>query len=123
MGPPPTSRSLMYRTECSSAPCAAPTHIDALPQRSWLRWASSTLNASVDDGSPARRTSSSRTSTPSKAISDSVAAWMPMPRCRPVSETPSRSMGTTTAPIPLAPSPPGQRHHTSTPAATWARVE
>ena len=95
----------------------------ALPHRSWLRWESSSLNGSLEDGSPATSTSSSVIATPSKAISDSVAAWMPIPLCRPVSATPSRSMGTTTAPMPLAPSPPGHRHQTSTPAAAWPSVE
>ena len=37
-GLPPITRSFMYRTAYSSAPWAAPTHIAALPQRSWLRW-------------------------------------------------------------------------------------
>ncbi len=86
----------------------------AFPHRSWLRWESSSLNGSGEDGSPATRMSSSVMATPSKAISDSVAAWIPIPWCRPVSSTPARSMGTITAPIPRAPSPPGHRHHTST---------
>ncbi len=81
------------------------------------------MNGSPDDGSPATRMSSSVMATPSKAISDSVAAWIPMPRCRPTRETPSRSMGTMTAPIPRAPSPPGHRHHTSTAEAAWPSVE
>ena len=98
-------------------------HIDALPQRSWFRCDSSTLKASVLDGSPATSTSSAVISTPSKASSASVAAWIPIPLCRPVTEIPSRSVGTTTAPMPLAPSPPGQRHHTSTPWATSPIVE
>ena len=80
IGLPPTTRSFMYRTECSNAPWAAPTHMAALPHRSWLRWARRTLNASVEAGSPANSTSSSVTATSSKAISDSVAAWIPMPR-------------------------------------------
>ena len=116
-------RSFMYRTACSSAPCAAPTHIDALPQRSWFRCDSSTLKASVFAGSPANKVSSGVISTPSKASSASVAAWIPMPLWRPVTETPSRSVGTMTAPMPLAPSPPGQRHQTSTPWATSPSVE
>ena len=74
-------------------------------------------------GSPAISTSSSRISTPSNANSASVAAWIPIPLCRPVTDTPSRSVGTITAPIPFAPSPPGQRHHTSTPSATSPSVE
>ena len=46
-----------------------------------------------------------------------------MPECLPVMLTPSRSIGTITAPMPLAPDPPGQRAHTSTPAAAWPSVE
>ena len=97
--------------------------MEALPQRSWLRCDSSTLKAEVSEGLPARRMSSSVISTPSKASSASVAAWIPMPLWRPVIDTPSRSVGTMTAPMPLAPSPPGQRHQTSTPWATSPSVE
>ncbi len=79
MGRPSTSRSFMYRTACSSAPWAAPTHMAAFPHRSWLRWPSSTLKASVVSGTPATRMSSSPMDTPSNATSASVAAWIPMP--------------------------------------------
>ena len=37
----------MYCTAYSSAPCAAPMHIAALPQRSWLMCEISVLNDSL----------------------------------------------------------------------------
>ncbi len=111
-GRPPTTRSLMYRTAYSSAPCAAPTHMAAFPHRSWLRCEISVLNASLFDGSPSRSTSSGPTYTSSKASSASLVPRRPIFTCVPAQVTPSDCRSTTTAPMPFDPSLPGKRHHT-----------
>ena len=111
-GLPPTMRSFMYRIAYSSAPCAAPTHIAALPHRSWLMWPISVLNESLFSASPARRTSSGSMRTSSKASSASLVPRSPIFSCVPATVTPSAVRSTTTAPIPLVPSLPGKRHQT-----------
>src|SRR4051794_1000752 len=85
----------------SRAPWAAPRHMAALPQRSWLRWASSVLKASASSGFPARRTSSASMRTSSKANSASVQPRRPIFLWVPAMLTPGELRSTTTAPTPF----------------------
>ena len=78
----------MYCTAYSSAPCAAPMHIAALPQRSWLMCEISVLNDSLLPGSPHTSTSAGSMRTSSKASSASLVARSPIFTCVPVTVTP-----------------------------------
>ena len=86
----PTLRSFMYCTAYSSAPCAAPTHIAALPQRSWLMCEISVLNDSLFAASPHSNTSSGSMRTSSNASSASLVPRRPIFTCVPATVTPGR---------------------------------
>ena len=87
-------------------------HMAALPHRSWLMCEISVLNVSLFAGSPVSSTSSGAMNTSSNASSASLVPRRPIFTWVPATVTPSDSRSTATAPMPRAPSLPGNRHHT-----------